>query len=529
MRLIDLYPAQGMFVPGEMVTLIAEVEAEAPARAVLRLSIVHLASTVAPLTCPVLLIPGNQKITLGWPAPPIAPRGYGAEAELWDDAGRILDSASTAFDVLPDWTAFPRYGFLTDFSPDRTDAASTVERLARFHLNGLQFYDWQYRHECLLPPDTDYLDSLGRRLSLHVVREFIEAAHAHGLAAMPYLAVYAASAEFWRAHPEWALYDSERRPIPFGESFLGLMNPSPDGPWVRHLLNECGRVLSGLPFDGLHVDQFGDPKAAFDVAGRPVNLPDAFASFVTALKAAHPRAAVLFNAVGNWPIEALTASPQDFAYIEVWPPATAYDDLQQIVIKARAMSGGKPVVIALYLPADRPAHIRLADALIFSCGGSRIELGETERLLADPYFPKHQPLTAELKASLRRYYDFIVRYGDLIGPEAGDSTQYPVLVPPGVWAVSRTSRGWLTVCLINMTGLDGVRWDEAHPAPTPLADVPVRVAALRPVHQVWWASPDQDGPELSPVAWDTEAKDVRTTLPFLDYWAIIAFQLDAAE
>lgn len=529
MRLFDVYPVRGMFTPGEPVRLVAEVEADAPVAASLRLSITHLASTVATLHYPVSLAAGNQRVPFGWPAPPIAPRGYGAQAELLDGAGRTLASAFTAFDVLPAWTAFPRYGFLTDFSPGRVDAASTVEALARFHLNGLQFYDWQYRHDCLLPPNAHYMDPLGRRLSLRIVEEFIEAAHAYGMAAMPYLAVYAASGEFWRAHPEWALYDAGRRPIPFGEDFLGLMNPTPDGPWARHLLEECGRVLSTLPFDGLHVDQYGDPKMAYDAEGQPVDLPAAFAGFVAALKAAHPRATTLFNAVGNWPIEALAASPQDFAYIEVWPPATTYRDLRRIVTEARALSNGKPVVIALYLPADRPANIRLADALIFSCGGSRIELGERERLLADPYFPKHQPLTPEVKATLRRYYDFAVRYGDLIGPGACDSPGVPVNAPPGVWAVSRMARGWLTVCLINMTGLDGVRWDEAYPAPAPLADVSVRVAVPRSVHQVWWASPDRDRRELSPAAWSREAQDVRATLPFLDDWAILAFQLDVTE
>jgi dextranase len=529
MRLIDFYPSQGMFSPGDRVTLFAEVEADWPAVATIRLSITQLASTVAALTHPISVAPDLRRIALDWPAVPSAPRGYGARAELMDEAGRTAAVACTALDVRPDWTAFPRYGFLTDFSPDRADAASTVEALARYHINGLQFYDWQYRHECLLPHDPNYVDPLGRRSSLSVVEEFIAAAHSHGMAAMPYLAVYAASIEFWRAHPEWALYDAKRRPIPFGDNFLGLMNPTPDGPWARHLVNECARVLSALPFDGLHVDQYGDPKIAFDAAGQPVDMPAAFAGFVGALKAVHPRAAVLFNAVGNWPIEALAASPQNFAYIEVWPPATSYADLQQIVTGARRLSGGRPVVIALYLAADRPVNIRLADALIFSCGGTRIELGERERLLSDPYFPKHQPLSAELKATLRRYYDFAVRYGDLIGPSAEASTEFQVIAPRGVWTLSRVSPGWLTVCLINMTHLDGARWDEVHPAPPGLADIAVRVVVPRAVHQVWWATPDRDRPELSLATWDTEARSVRATIPFLEYWAILAFQLDGTE
>ncbi|MFQ5410538.1 MAG: glycoside hydrolase family 66 protein, partial [Anaerolineales bacterium] len=405
MRLVDLYPIKGTFAPGEMVRLTTEVEADSSAPVAIRLSVVHLASTVATLSRSVTLRAGIQKITLDWRAPQTAPRGYGAEVALFDAAGRVLDSASTAFDVLPHWTAFPRYGFLSDFMPGRADVDETLDALTRFHVNGLQFYDWQYRHDCLLPPHDNYVDPLGRPLSLDTVRDFIEAAHARGMAALPYLAIYAASADFWRAHPDWALYDSQRQPIAFGENFLGLMDPTTDGPWARHLLDECGRVLSALSFDGLHVDQYGDPKVAFNAAGAVVDLPAAFTSFVSAAKKAYPHAAVVFNAVGNWPIESLAVAPQDFVYIEVWPPTPTYRDLQQTVAGARKLSGWKPVVIALYLPTDRLVNIRLADALIFTCGGTRIEIGERERLLADPYFPKHQPISPDLMAALRRYYD----------------------------------------------------------------------------------------------------------------------------
>ncbi len=146
---------------------------------------------------------------------------------MLDEGGRSQGVATTAFDVLPSWTSYPRYGFLTDFTPGRGDIAAAVETLARYHVNGLQFYDWQYRHDHLLPPQPEYTDPLGRRLSLPVVADGVRAAHAHGMAAMPYLAVYAASPEFWRAHPEWALYDAERRPLSFGDGLLGLMNPAP--------------------------------------------------------------------------------------------------------------------------------------------------------------------------------------------------------------------------------------------------------------------------------------------------------------
>lgn len=530
MRFVDLYPAKGAFSPDEVVVIVivAEIEAGMRETAVIHLSISHLAKTIDAVTHSVSLRGGEQSFTLEWQAPLAAPRGYGVTAELRDLSGAVLDTISTAFDVLPDWTTFPRYGFLTDFAPDRTDITDTLDALTQFHINGLQFYDWQYRHDKLLPPESDYIDPLGRALSLNTVREFIEAAHARGMAAMPYLAVYAASVEFWRAHPEWALYDAAGQPITFVD-FLGLMDPTPGRPWITHLQRECHEVLAQLPFDGLHVDQYGDPKAGFDAAGDPVDIPDAFATFIQTLKEAHPQAAVVFNAVGNWPIAALAVAPQDFVYIEIWPPDVYYRDVRRIVADARAMSGGKPVVIALYLPADRPENVRLADALIFSLGGSRIELGEQARLLADPYFPKHQTLAPDLKRRLRRYYDFVVRYGELLGPAAALLAADEVVTPPGVWAVVRSGSGWLVLSLINVSGLGDPRWDEKLAAPTALTAVSVQIHLTQAVRQVWWATPDSDDADLAPLPWDAANGAVNVTLPQLDHWAMIAFELTTTE
>jgi dextranase len=234
--------------------------------------------------------------------------------------------------------------------------------------------------------------------------------------------------------------------------------------------------------------------------------------------------------VGNWPIEALAVAPQDFVYIEIWPPDVYYRDIQRIVTNARTLSGGKPVVIALYLPANRPENIRLANALIFSLGGSRIELGEQSQLLADPYFPKHQTLGSDLKKMLRRYYDFVVRYGELLGPTAEIFEHCEVVSPPGVWTVVRSSPGWLVVSLINMSGLDAPRWDEELAAPMVLTAVPIQINLSHAIRQTWWASPDyDDNMTLSPLPSVIDAKTVSITIPRLDHWAIIAFELVTTE
>ncbi len=422
--------------------------------------------------------------------------------------------------LLPDWTAFPRYGFLTDFAPDRADIETTLERLARFHINGLQFYDWQYRHDQLLPPTEQYVDPLGRTLSLRTVRDFITGASTRGIASMPYLAIYAASLEFWRSHPEWALYNEEGEALTFID-FLGLMDPIRGGSWAEHLLAECERVLAALPFAGFHVDQYGEPKHAFNAMGHAVDLPQAFVDFISALKQRHPAKTVTFNAVGNWPIAALATSPQDFEYIEIWPPDTGYDDLLRIVREARSLSGGRPVVIALYQPAERPANIRLADALILSAGGTRIELGENARLLADPYFPKHEALSPELEQTLRRYYDFAVRYGELIGPGVCAGPDLHVGTPPDLCCITRAAPGRITVGLVNLAGIQNQRWDEDHPAPTTQERVEIVVEISGQVSGVWWASPDRNDMALTPAPCRAEGNVLHVTLPYLDYWIVL--------
>jgi dextranase len=456
--------------------------------------------------------------------PSAAPRGYGVEAELLSPPRRSLGRAETAFDVLPTWTTFPRFGFVADFGPDRPDVEQAMETLAKFHLNGLQFYDWQYRHEILVAPQEEYLDPLGRRLSLATVRGLIGAADRRGMASMGYLAVYAASAVFWREHPDWALYDASGKAIPFGEEFLGLMDPTPGTPWVEHLFGECGRALADMGFQGLHIDQYGQPRQAWNASGDPVDLPGAFHAFISEAKRRWPEAAITFNAVEAWPMQDLAAAPQDFAYLELWPSTPTYRELRQIISDARRQSGGKGLVLALYVPADRPANIRLADALTLSLGASRIELGENGRLLSDPYFPKHQALPAGLAEDLRRYLDFAVRYGELIGPVA-PLADVRVRTDPGVWAIARRSPGWLTIGLVNMVAGEEARWDQPHAEPDPRAEVGLEVEGDWGIRRAYWASPDASRLDLHPIDWQVRSGLVQATLPSLECWSIVALEM----
>jgi len=524
MQFVDLYPVKGTFKPSEEIEFRIEIESEKQNRASIQLSIFHLLDCIMTETHNLPLKVGCQPLAIKCQLPSTAPCGYGVEANLIGKNGEIVSTTSSAFDVLEDWVDFPRYGFLCDFHPGRSDAGDTADALARYHINGLQFYDWQYRHDHLISPKRDFVDPLGRELSLDTVKELISTVHSRGMAAMPYLAVYAASIDFWREHADWGLYDDNGKPLKF-EDFLGLMDPSPGSPWIQHLQSECDTVLSLLPFDGLHVDQYGEPKEGYNSHGGRVDIPAAFHDFINVQKESHPQAAVVFNAVGNWPIEALASAQVDFVYIEIWPQDPRFADLLSIVINARLLARGKPVVVALYLPADQHVNIRIADAILFAAGASRIELGEKDRLLTDPYFPNHQPVVPELREILRRYYDFVVRYGDLIGPTTTNVTTLHVEVPDDVWVIGRACSRWLVINLINMSGYDEPRWDKPLSQPDLIENLPMKIVDLDSVQQVWWASPDRGDNRLFPLDYRVEGNSINFELPFLDYWSMMVLQI----
>lgn len=508
MRMIDFYPAKGSFSPGERILFLVELETPSSESARVQIFIRHFSEQVAVLESIAYLVTGKQTIQIEWD-PLTQPAGYSARVEILSIGGTHISTATTAFDVLSNWTDFPRYGFLTDFSAARQDPESVLKNLTRFHINGLQFYDWQYRHDQPLAQTDEYIDPLGREISLGTVKKLVEVAHRYGMAAMPYLAIYGASAEFWRAHPDWALYDEAGNPIAFGENFLGLMDPSPGCLWSHHLLEECNRALEHIAFDGLHIDQYGDPKRAWDSHGNSVDLPMSFVDFIQSASDQHPSKTILFNAVGNWPIEALAKSAVDFLYIEVWPPAVEYLHLAEIVLMAVQHSHGKAVVVALYLPARHPANNLLADAVILACGGTRIELGEDGHLLSDPYFPKHEEISPEVSIQLRRFSNFMVRNGEWLRPynlsptdrEKWSQSMFNpefISINDSIWTVVRSYPKAMVIQLVNLTGLyRHQHWNEVHSTPAACKDVILRLQSpVRPA-QILWDCPEQtSGPQI---------------------------------
>ncbi len=430
----DIAPDRAMYRPGETarvrVTLTNAGRSAQSGRLTLVLS--HLDQAVERLEQVVDVGPGATAMTTFTLIPPPTPlRGYGLDATLAAADGRVLAEGSGALDVLESWSQAPRYGFLSDFAPGQADVAARCDALCRYHLNVVQFYDWMWRHYALLPPADDFTDALGRRLSLGTVRAAIAAVQVRGGAALAYGAVYGAEPEFADKHPELALFDAEGRRVSLAELFY-IMNIAPESPWARLIVAEFATVVCTLGFDGIHLDQYGFPKTARTATGELVDLASHFPPLIDAARAAvvaeRPDAGVIFNAVGNWPIEMVAPTTQDVVYIKVWPPDERYNDLRRLIKDARRLSGGKQVILAAYLApfadADTTTLPRaeaaalFATATIAASGGSHLLLGERDGILCDPYYPKYATLRPEFVPRMRAYYDFLVRYEELlVAPE----------------------------------------------------------------------------------------------------------------
>ena len=472
----------------------------------------------------------------------LAEGGYGVEA-----TGPAGAFASTAFDVLVNPMSRPRYGFVAGFEAGR-DPAAVVETARRLHLNAVQFYDWMYRHAQLLPPDDSFLDALGRALSLATVRSLAAALRGAGSLPLGYAAVYAVGNDEW---PEWeqaGLYRPDgATPWKLGDDFLRLVDPA-DEQWSEYLATELDRALDEVGFAGFHLDQYGWPRRALRRDGTEVDLGAAFPLLLARLRDRLPAATLVFNNVNDFPTWATAGTAQDAVYIEVWPPHDEFGDLAGLIAKARAIAPDKAPILAAYqsvyetAPTDEAdSTARLGMATIFSRGGFQLLLGEEGSLLTGPYYPDHQILGASTLEMFRRWYDFVVRYGDLLFDRAAvDATrsfvggindslkiEAPVAVSadPGagaLWVSVVETRLGTVIHFINLTGQTNLSWNRPKQPVTPLEGV--RLSLLRTTADApTFAFGDPDGSSrLEQLSSRPEADwyDV-VELPPLNTWGLV--------
>ncbi|MCD6462835.1 MAG: hypothetical protein J7L52_03955, partial [Thermotogae bacterium] len=264
--------------------------------------------------------------------------GYGVDVEVLDEAGHVVDEIHRGIVVGERWTDFPVYGYLANFEPERYDVDKTVDWLAQYHINALQYYDWMYDyHELVYDKGDLYKDAWGRKrlISNRVLKKLIDGARRRNIASMAYVSIYGVHRSVADQHPDWVLYTrkgTEIKPLDFSEK-LCIMNTYRNSGWTKLLLKECEKAVE-YGFDGIHLDQYGYPKD-----GETLILEDGsyvsymtskgFREFVTMLKERIDKP-IFFNYVDNWPTELQNDLETSVVYIEPWECCPTLRELSQI-------------------------------------------------------------------------------------------------------------------------------------------------------------------------------------------------------
>jgi dextranase len=518
---------------------------------------------------------GETHTVLHWQAPSQDFRGYFVDLRLEDAGDKELARATTAVDVSSDWSRFPRYGYLAHFDKG-IDTEKWVSELNRFHINGLQFYDVQFKHHLPLAgsvehPHDEWPDVANRFTSRDSVVNFIRAAHARNMMAMTYNAAYAAYADAFHdgsgVSMEWAAWPTladprtessvKALPLPPGWATPRLLYMNLNEPaWQSYILKRMEDFLQVYPFDGWHIDTYGDREAyAYDDSC--INYIAGFPAFVNSARAQLKRRVVL-NTVSGWGEDLMAQSQADFVYSELWPgDHPSYAGIVRAAEEIHAVNPRAGIVFAAYLhqplsswlkPREHryfnPPSVLLADATIFAAGASHIELGDGARMLSREYFPADQGMIvpSQLAARLRNYYDFLVSYENYLrdGVEPApnsvtleDVDQSYVGKPGTVWTFTRRKGTQEMVHLINLMGIRKDAWrDDAadYPDAPLLPRVQLRIRNPGDIRAAGWASPDVDGGAFHSLEihreTDATGPYVKVTLPSLHYWDMIV--LDSA-
>lgn len=560
---LDVYPDKAQYRPGEKGNIIVKMEGNQETTIHIKASFKRLHQLVWEEDIEVQLEKLSlKKIHIPFQAPDEIWDGYGVDIQISAN-GKWMAQKSTAWDVADHWRRAPRYGFLSDFDQDEKGQLHDVESLSKFHLNIIQFYDWMYRHDHLIPPDDHFVDPMGRKLSYSVVQEKIAALHKKGMAALAYGAVYASLKDFHEQHREWGLYKNNGEPYHLIDIFY-IMDISPNSLWNQHMISEFQKVIEE-GFDGIHMDQYGFPKKAFRQMNEKkelVDLANCYPAFINQtkkqLKEVNPDVGLIFNNVSNYPVHTTARADQEAVYIEVWPPVIRLRELKALIDRGRELSGNKQVILSAYLPTfklreeEDPAPAEngalLTMATIFASGGYHLLIGEENKVLTEAYYPGYGKMNHSFIEEVRKYYDFIVRYGKLlydhqlvdlsyvytggINTEVSFKGEVP-FAPNGdintVWTMVKQLSDYQIIHLINLVGIENDYWEHGkNQRPKEQKEIICTVLMEKEVKGVYLASPDFVSTEPMKLAYEIvpheHGKAIQFTIPSLHIWDMVYIQ-----
>jgi len=499
---------------------------------------------------------GETQVHWQWMPPADDYRGYMAEIYM-QTGSTVADHMNIAVDVSSDWGKFPRYGYLADFGGMNEESQQKViDRLNRFHLNGLQFYDWQWKHHIPLKmengaPAEQWEEIANRPVSLKTVERYITMAHDKNMKAMNYNLLFGAYedaeqdgvSEYWGMFKDPLGTTQDKHPLPDSwASDIMLMDPSNEN-WKQYLFEQEKTVFEHLPFDGWHVDQLGDRGSLWNAEAKKIDLGRSYLSFLEDAKHAL-NVEFVMNAVSQFGQAYIAQAPVKFLYTEVWGGHPQYKHLKEIVDQNWKFSKGKlNTVLAAYMNYDHAngagefntPGVLLTNAVIFASGGSHLELGEN--MLAKEYFPnRNLTIPSELEAQLVHYYDFLVGYQNVLRDEVEEAEMTAqgdglseTAEKGKIWTFTKHKGNADILHFINFTDAVHMNWNDANATqqePSLKEHININVEADQKVERVWLATPDFY--EGSGIDLKFEQKDgnLHFTLPVLKYWDMVVIEYE---
>ena len=352
----------------------ATITAEASTGGTVHFSVSHLGVEVASGDATVT----NGKATWSYTTPNENNQGYLVTATGGDGT-----HAETAIDASTSWTRFPRMGYLSHFkptAPEGTDGHTTyeaflfqkpqdyIDKLSRdYHINALQYYDWQYRHE--QPVATGdladkwplwYRDTYA---SKKTITDYIQDAKNANMGSLAYSMAYAANDNYdtntikdeWRLREDngsyWVRDLGEQWwvPTPKGvdkpKSHQFMMNVNNED-WRTYITGQYKTQKTEFKFDGTHIDTLGQTSKK-DASGNPVDLTDGLAALVddTYKNVGGQVGINLPDGAGSEKINKASAA---YMYTELWDHNETNAQVASYLQSARNNAGNKPQIVAAY-------------------------------------------------------------------------------------------------------------------------------------------------------------------------------------
>lgn len=550
----DIYPDKAQYLTGEEVRILIEDESLRDGEAVLK--VFHLEKCI--MTKKVAANSSAQEPAVCVKLGSFCGKASGFGVQLWREEELL---GATAFDVAEHPDKSLRYGFLSDFTTKDGESETDISNLRKFHINMVQFYDWSYRHDDFIPKEENYTDMMGKRISLHTVKEKIAAAKKYGMIPIAYGAIYAASEDFYRQHPDWAFYTSAGEAFRFIDVFY-IMNITEKCPWHKHIVGQYCKAVEEVGFSGIHMDTYGFPKTAYsqyDGRKELIHLKEEFAPLIHSAKKSLNEIKkdnyLIFNNVGNWPVDTVAEAYQQAIYVEVWSPYERYFHIKKIIQDAQKLNTKDiPIILAAYLAPFRLECQERAGfaafiltAVIVSNGAYHLLLGEENAVLTQGYYSDYSHLTNEQSGKMRCYYDFMIRYMELFYDRSledvtmthmgGDNYEYRCGFKnwscygeaDKIWLTVRENSSYKTISLINLCGCKEDYWNQGKDEPQTQEKLLFTIHVDRKIKGVLAASPDRKDASLHLLAFTYKENArgwfIEFTVETLILWELIVIRL----